>query len=88
LADLIFWLAVVCCVVAQAAIVRSALRAPVQHGEPGLEVPRPRRSIEIVWTVLPAIGLAIVLLFTWRAIHAPATPSRPPIMLERAPRGQ
>jgi heme/copper-type cytochrome/quinol oxidase subunit 2 len=88
LADLIFWLAVVCCVVAQAAIVRAALRTPVHHAEPGMEVPRPRRAIEIGWTVLPAIGLALVLLMTWRAIHRPVAPSQPPIMLERAPRGQ
>jgi heme/copper-type cytochrome/quinol oxidase subunit 2 len=88
LADLIFWLAVVCCVVAQGAIVRSALRTPVQHTEPGLEVPRPRRAIEIAWTVLPAIGLALVLLFTWRAIHPSPGAIRPPITLERAPRGQ
>jgi heme/copper-type cytochrome/quinol oxidase subunit 2 len=88
LADLIFWLAVVCCVVAQAAIVRSALRTPVQHPEPGVEVPRPRRAIEIAWTVLPAIGLALVLIMTWRAIHPRAGASQPPIIFERAPRGQ
>ena len=75
MADLIFWLAVACCVVAQVAIVRAALKAPppgARGAEPGAEVPRPRRASEIAWTILPALGLAIVLFATWRAIHPSA----------------
>lgn len=85
LAVLIFWIAVACCVVAQVAIVWAALRPPARVPESGADVPRPRRAIEIAWTVLPAVGLAIVLVATWHAIHRPAVPSRPPLTLERAP---
>lgn len=85
LADLIFWLAVACCLVAQVAIVRAALTAPARRAEGGADVPRPRRPIEIAWTVIPAIALALVLVATWHAIHRHATGERPPITLERAP---
>ncbi|HEX6536063.1 MAG TPA: hypothetical protein VF041_15810 [Gemmatimonadaceae bacterium] len=85
MADLIFWLAVACCLVAQVAIVRAALKAPARGADGGTEVPRPRRPIEIAWTVLPAIALALVLVATWRAIHRHAAGDRPPITLERAP---
>jgi hypothetical protein len=32
---------------------------------------------------VPAFGLAVLLLFTWRAIHAPAAPAiaAPPVVL-------
>ena len=71
LADAAFWLAVVLCAVAQLFILRSALvvrAAPVDR-----QVPGARRPIEVLWAVLPAIALALVLVFTWRAMH-PATP--------------
>jgi heme/copper-type cytochrome/quinol oxidase subunit 2 len=63
----LFWLAVVCCVVAQIEIVRSAFKAPAASDG---TVPAPSRWTEVLWTVVPAIGLALVLAFTWRAIHA------------------
>jgi heme/copper-type cytochrome/quinol oxidase subunit 2 len=70
-ADAGFWLAVACCVVAQAAIVRSALarRTPLAGGAP---MPPLRRPIEVAWTLVPAAVLALVLVQTWRAMHAPA----------------
>jgi heme/copper-type cytochrome/quinol oxidase subunit 2 len=37
----------------------------------------PRRSIEIVWTIVPAIALVLVLMFTWRAMHPPASHEMP-----------
>jgi hypothetical protein len=83
LADFIFWLAVVCCIVAQAAIVRSSLSGSTQTATPLSEVPRPKRSIEIAWTILPALALAAVLVVTWRAIHTPAISAQPPFSLER-----
>jgi heme/copper-type cytochrome/quinol oxidase subunit 2 len=74
--DALFWLGVACCVVAQVFIVRAALkpsRADVQEG-----VPVPRRASEVAWTIIPGIVLAIVLVWTWRAIHASRTsPPRP-----------
>lgn len=61
-ADAIFWIAVACCVVAQAAIVRSVLLA--RGGST-----RARRAAELMWAVLPAIALAAVLVLTWRTMH-------------------
>lgn len=63
----LFWLAVVCCVIAQIEIVRSTFKVPPPSDG---TVPAPSRWSEVLWTVVPAIGLAIVLAFTWRAIHA------------------
>lgn len=63
----LFWLAVVCCVVAQIEILRSALKTPPASDS---SVPAPARWSEVVWTLVPAIGLAVVLVFTWRAIEA------------------
>jgi len=61
----------VCCALSQAAIVRSALRARAQRPDGSASPPK---SIEVAWTVLPALMLALVLLFTWRAMHpAPTT---------------
>ena len=31
---------------------------------------RSGHTMEIVWAVLPAIALAVLLFFTWRAVHA------------------
>lgn len=67
---ILFWLAVICCVAAQAAIVRSALREPAPADAPGRTVPTPRRWTEILWTVLPAIALVLVFAATWSAIRA------------------
>jgi heme/copper-type cytochrome/quinol oxidase subunit 2 len=69
-ADAIFWVAVLSCVVAQAAITRSALRmrGDTQSGS----LPRPRVVTEVAWVIVPAIALAIVLFMTWRAIHPPS----------------
>jgi heme/copper-type cytochrome/quinol oxidase subunit 2 len=81
--DILFWIAVVCCVVAQVAIARSTLGASARSAELRTGVPRPRRSIEIAWTVIPAIGLALALVMTWRAIHAPPAPEKAPFVIER-----
>jgi heme/copper-type cytochrome/quinol oxidase subunit 2 len=71
LADAAFWLAVACCTVAQVAIVRSAFarRSPLETSGP---MPPLRRPIEVAWTIVPAIMLALVLALTWRAMHEPA----------------
>lgn len=74
LGEAIFWIAAVCCLVAQVAIIRSALRP---HGPtPGSEqVPRPRTGLEVVWTVLPALVLIGVFVLTWHAMHQPTVPT-------------
>jgi heme/copper-type cytochrome/quinol oxidase subunit 2 len=68
IADAIFWIAVACCVVAQLAIVRSVVVSPARAAdrEPAS---MPRRVGEIAWAILPGVALAVVLLFTWRAIQ-------------------
>ena len=72
-ADAIFWTALVCCVVAQIAILRSALaRHRPPAGAPG-NLPPVRRGAELVWALLPAVALAGVLAFTWRAVREHAT---------------
>ena len=70
LADAIFWIAVACCSVAQLAIIRSVVISPTRPSDSKIEPSPIRRAVEIVWAVLPGVALAIVLLFTWRAMHA------------------
>ena len=76
--DTLFWLAVACCVVAQLAIVRSVLRAgargslPHEAGDRDVGVrplPQSRRLVELLWVLIPALGLAAVLVATWRTMH-------------------
>lgn len=63
LIDALFAGAVVCCAVAQVAIVRSTARATPRDAR-GLH-----RASEIAWAAIPAIALAAALLFTWQAMH-------------------
>ena len=68
---MLFWTAVAVCVVAQAAIFR-ALLAPHEAASAPETVPRPRTGAEVAWALAPALGLALVLALTWRAIHGPS----------------
>jgi hypothetical protein len=70
LADLVFWAAAACCVVAQSALVRSAVRTPMA-ATPDAVVRMPRRWSEVAWTIVPAIALVFLLAATWRAMHPP-----------------
>lgn len=72
-ADAIFWIAVVCCAVAQIAILRSALARHRPPADAPATLPPLRRGVEVVWAILPALALAGVLLLTWRAVRARAT---------------
>lgn len=72
-ADAIYWSAVVCCVVAQIAILRSALARHRPPADAPVTLPPVRRGAELVLALLPALALAGVLAFTWRAVRAPAT---------------
>ncbi len=69
LADATFWVAAVACVVAQAAIVRSVLVARAPKLPPEARITPPRRGVELAWTLVPAVALALVLALTWRALH-------------------
>ncbi len=56
----LFWGAVVACAVGEVAIVRAGL------------VPRPSRPqgfADVMWAILPAISLAVLLVFTWHVIR-------------------
>jgi heme/copper-type cytochrome/quinol oxidase subunit 2 len=64
----------VCCAVSQALIVRSALRARALRPDGSAAPPK---AIEVAWTVVPALMLAVVLLFTWRALHPVSLPILP-----------
>lgn len=74
LGEAIFWIAAVCCLVAQLAIIRSAFR-PHEPAPGNTLVPRPRTPVEVAWTLLPALVLIGVFVLTWRAMHRPAVPA-------------
>lgn len=68
-ADLMFWVALVCCAVAQVAIIRSVFivtPAAATGAEPGAV---PRRATELAWALLPAVVLGALFWVTWRAMH-------------------
>ena len=68
-ADLMFWVALACCAVAQIAIIRSVLvvtPSTVTGAEPARAH---RRATELAWALLPAVVLAALFWATWRAMH-------------------
>jgi len=69
----LFWTSVACCVIAQLFIIRSVRGAQHVPG-PSAGMPRQRSGLELLWAVLPAIGLIVLLLFTWRAVQRSALP--------------
>jgi hypothetical protein len=84
-ADWSFWIAVCACAVGQVAILRDTVGARGPDGthqetEPddAASPPPMRRRVpgplhaagEVMWAVLPGIGLALVLLWTWNVMHA------------------
>lgn len=68
LAETIFWAALVICVGAEVAILRSAFRPHPDTAE-SASLPHSERGLEMVWAIVPAIVLAILLAATWRAVH-------------------
>jgi heme/copper-type cytochrome/quinol oxidase subunit 2 len=70
--DIFFWAAVASCAAGQALIIRSMFRARTRAlgGATPAGIPEPNAAVEFAWTLLPAVGLAAVLLFTWRAMHS------------------
>lgn len=72
-ADGLFWSSVACCAFAQYFILRSV--GGSRHvAEPRANLPRLRGAVEMLWAVVPAVALAVLLIFTWRAMH-PASAS-------------
>ena len=71
LAEGIFWIAALACVVAEIAILRSTYEA--RRVEKSDLVPSASRGGEITWAVIPAIMLAFLLAATWQRIEARET---------------
>lgn len=67
-AEIIFWVAALACAVAQLAILR-AVFVPRQTVDVPTTIPQLPRGTEILWAVIPAVGLAVLFAATWRAIH-------------------
>lgn len=78
----LFWLSVACCALAQILIIRS-VSAARRAAPPAATLPKQRGAVEMLWAVLPAVGLAVLLVFTWRAIRLHSTPEPAPSSLER-----
>jgi heme/copper-type cytochrome/quinol oxidase subunit 2 len=78
-ADGLFWASVACCVVAQFFIVRSILRTHHVPGPGASPMPIRRGGLELLWAVVPAVALAVLLFYTWRAVqhNAPRSLSPP-----------
>ena len=64
--DALFWISAALCLIAQLAIVRSAIVSPVTPAE---SPAAGRRVAEIAWAVLPGLALVALFVFTWRAMH-------------------
>ena len=67
LADAIFWIAAIACVIAEIAILRSTYAA--RSVEKSSLVPAARQSGEIAWAIIPALGLSVLLVFTWQKVQ-------------------
>lgn len=68
LAEPVFWVAAIICIVAEIAILRSSF-APHPGTPESASLPHSQRGIEMIWAILPAIGLVILLAATWRAVN-------------------
>ena len=71
LAETLFWIAAVACVIAELAILRSTFMARRVHKSELVPSASPRG--ELAWAVIPAIVLGIVLTATWQKVEARGT---------------
>jgi heme/copper-type cytochrome/quinol oxidase subunit 2 len=71
LAEAIFWIAAVACVVAEIAILWSTYAA--RRVEKSDLVPSASLGGEITWAIIPAVMLAALLVATWQRIEARET---------------
>ncbi len=62
-----FWAAVAACAVAQLFIIAGAVRTG-EFRQTEYSIPRPSRWSEVGWTILPALGLALVLALTYQTL--------------------
>jgi heme/copper-type cytochrome/quinol oxidase subunit 2 len=68
LAETIFWIAAVACVIAEIAILRSTFAA--RRATKSELVPSSSTRSEVAWAIIPAVALALVLTATWQRIEA------------------
>ena len=67
LAETIFWVAAIACVVAEIAILRSLIaQRRTQHSS---LVPSGSPVTELIWGVAPAIALTFLLVASWRRVQ-------------------
>ena len=68
LAETIFWIAAVACVIAELAILRSTFAARGVNKSELVPSASPRG--ELAWAIIPAVALGVVLTATWQRIEA------------------
>ncbi len=68
LAETIFWIAAVACVIAEIAILRSTFAA--RRATKSELVPSSSTRSEVAWAIIPAVALVLVLTATWQRIEA------------------
>jgi heme/copper-type cytochrome/quinol oxidase subunit 2 len=68
LAETIFWIAAIACVVAELAILRFTFAA--RSAKKSTLVPSGSPRSELVWAILPGLALAALLTATWQRIDA------------------
>jgi heme/copper-type cytochrome/quinol oxidase subunit 2 len=68
LAETIFWIAAVACVIAELAILRFTFAA--RRANKSDLVPTASPQGELAWAIIPALALGIVLTATWQRIEA------------------
>lgn len=78
LLDVIFWISVACCAVAQLFILRAVFTVVAQPPSDTADataratrstVPMPKRTLEIAWAILPSFLLAAAFVAAWRQMH-------------------
>ena len=68
LAEIIFWIAAVACVIAELSILRSTFAA--RSSNKSTLVPSASPRSEVVWAILPGLALMVLLTATWQRIEA------------------
>ena len=68
LAEIIFWIATVACVIAELAILRSTFAA--RRATKSELVPSSSTQSEVAWAIIPAVALVLLLTATWKRIEA------------------
>ena len=82
LAALLFWISVTVCAIAELAVVAATVRASrrsaaadaaatldLPHVDGARPLPRPRRWLELFYVAAPAVALAVLFAYTWRAMR-------------------